>query len=307
MGRGSAAGRRWTTCGSRISRTSWHACSSMRARAQSSARPTSRPAGRATAVDLLAAPAAVSRVLIELIDQPPQLVLAAVRLCRELTATAAAQIDEAPEVADRARAGRRVSRRAPRGGRLGTRSASPYSTASYGSRKRSRSMSLHHLVDVAIRVLRDHLGVRRVSERISFARDLDVRGRAAKAARSLVDHHLRVRQHVALAGGARREDQRAHRHRHADAVRLHVGLHELHRVVDREAGVRARRRASSRTGGCPRPDPPPRGRAAARRSGSPTLRSTSVPRKTIRSRSSREKMSNERSKRPSDSTTIGTS
>src|SRR3954468_13108984 len=34
--------------------------------------------------------------------------------------------------------------------------------------------------------------------------------------------------------------------------------------------------------------------------------STSVPRKTMRSRRSREKMSNERSKRPSDSTTIGT-
>src|SRR5437764_984281 len=33
---------------------------------------------------------------------------------------------------------------------------------------------------------------------------------------------------------------------------------------------------------------------------------TSVPRKTIRSRRSREKMSNERSNRPSDSTTIGT-
>src|SRR3954451_22168711 len=33
---------------------------------------------------------------------------------------------------------------------------------------------------------------------------------------------------------------------------------------------------------------------------------TSVPRKTIRARRSREKMSNERSKRPSDSTTIGT-
>jgi hypothetical protein len=37
----------------------------------------------------LAAPAAVSRVLIDLIDHPPQLVLAAVHLCRELTATAA--------------------------------------------------------------------------------------------------------------------------------------------------------------------------------------------------------------------------
>src|SRR5207248_7690318 len=34
--------------------------------------------------------------------------------------------------------------------------------------------------------------------------------------------------------------------------------------------------------------------------------STPVPRKTIRSRRRREKMSNDRSKRPSDSTTIGT-
>ena len=50
------------------------------------------------AVDILAAPAAVSRILIELIDQPPQLVLAAARLCRELTATAAEQLDGAPEV-----------------------------------------------------------------------------------------------------------------------------------------------------------------------------------------------------------------
>jgi hypothetical protein len=37
----------------------------------------------------LAAPAAVSRVLIDLIDHPPQIVLAAVHLCRELTAAAA--------------------------------------------------------------------------------------------------------------------------------------------------------------------------------------------------------------------------
>lgn len=43
-------------------------------------------------VDVLAAPAAVSRVLIELIDQPPQLVLAAVRLCRDLTAAAAEEL-----------------------------------------------------------------------------------------------------------------------------------------------------------------------------------------------------------------------
>jgi hypothetical protein len=51
------------------------------------------------AVDLLAAPAAVSDVLIELIDHPPQLVLAAARLCRDTATTAADELDgEAPEV-----------------------------------------------------------------------------------------------------------------------------------------------------------------------------------------------------------------
>jgi hypothetical protein len=33
------------------------------------------------------------------------------------------------------------------------------------------------------------------------------------------------------------EQQRAHRHRDPDADRRHVGLDELHRVVDRQAGV----------------------------------------------------------------------
>ena len=33
------------------------------------------------------------------------------------------------------------------------------------------------------------------------------------------------------------QQQRAHAHRDADADRLHVGLDELHRVVDRQAGV----------------------------------------------------------------------
>src|SRR5438105_8504871 len=54
------------------------------------------------------------------------------------------------------------------------------------------------------------------------------------------------------------------------------------------------------------------GSSASRKSSCATMRfadcsETSVPRKTIRSRRRREKMSNERSKRPSDSTTIGTS
>jgi hypothetical protein len=50
-------------------------------------------------VDVLAAPAAVARVLIELIDHPPQLVLAAVRLCRDLAAEAAGAVGVPAEVA----------------------------------------------------------------------------------------------------------------------------------------------------------------------------------------------------------------
>ena len=50
------------------------------------------------AIDALAAPAAVSRILIELIDQPPQLVLAAARLCRDLASVAADGLDAPAEV-----------------------------------------------------------------------------------------------------------------------------------------------------------------------------------------------------------------
>jgi len=45
-------------------------------------------------VGALVAPAAVARVLIELIDQPPNLVLAACRLCREVASTAVEQLAE---------------------------------------------------------------------------------------------------------------------------------------------------------------------------------------------------------------------
>jgi hypothetical protein len=43
-------------------------------------------------VDALIAPAAVARVLIELIEQPRNLVLAACRLCRDVAAMAAEQL-----------------------------------------------------------------------------------------------------------------------------------------------------------------------------------------------------------------------
>src|SRR3954463_15308485 len=67
--------------------------------------------------------------------------------------------------------------------------------------------------------------------------DLDVRGLALERGADLVDQDLGVGQRHALALGAARQQERAHGHRDADADRLHVGLDELHRVVDREAGV----------------------------------------------------------------------
>ena len=67
--------------------------------------------------------------------------------------------------------------------------------------------------------------------------DLDVGRLALKAAGGLVDQDAAVRQRHALAGRAAGEQQRAHAHRDAEADRLHVGLDELHRVVDREAGI----------------------------------------------------------------------
>jgi hypothetical protein len=51
--------------------------------------PTLGPDDLRHAVHALAAPAAISRLLIELIDQPAEVVLGAVRLCRDLTAAAA--------------------------------------------------------------------------------------------------------------------------------------------------------------------------------------------------------------------------
>jgi hypothetical protein len=45
------------------------------------------------ALDILVAPAAVARILIELIEHPPHLVLAACRLCRESAFAAAEQLE----------------------------------------------------------------------------------------------------------------------------------------------------------------------------------------------------------------------
>jgi len=56
-------------------------------------RRSSDPELRAIVVEALIAPAAVARVLIELIDHPPRLVLAACRLCRDSAAGAIEQLE----------------------------------------------------------------------------------------------------------------------------------------------------------------------------------------------------------------------
>src|SRR5690606_36597325 len=65
--------------------------------------------------------------------------------------------------------------------------------------------------------------------------DIDVRRLALEPTERLVDHHPRIGQRVALAGRARGEQERAHAGRLADADGAHVGLDELHGVVDRHA------------------------------------------------------------------------
>ncbi len=57
------------------------------------ARSSSDPEVQQTAVDVLVAPAAMARVLIELIDHPPRLVLAACRLYRDSAATAVERLE----------------------------------------------------------------------------------------------------------------------------------------------------------------------------------------------------------------------
>jgi adenylate kinase len=52
------------------------------------------------ALHVLAAPVAVAQVLIDLIDHPPEIVLAAVRLCRDLATAAADALEGALEVVE---------------------------------------------------------------------------------------------------------------------------------------------------------------------------------------------------------------
>src|SRR5256885_454627 len=67
--------------------------------------------------------------------------------------------------------------------------------------------------------------------------DLDVGRLPLEAAPDLVDEDLGVRQRHPLSFRSAGKKERAHRHRRANANRLHVGLDELHRVVDGEPVV----------------------------------------------------------------------
>jgi hypothetical protein len=58
-----------------------------------SVRGTDDPDVQRVVVAALVAPAAIARVLIDLIDHPPQLVLAACRLCRESARAAIAELE----------------------------------------------------------------------------------------------------------------------------------------------------------------------------------------------------------------------
>ena len=60
-------------------------------------------------VDAVVGPAAVARVLIDLIDHPQQLVLAAATLCRDAATDAAHELADAPEATDAVRALRRCA------------------------------------------------------------------------------------------------------------------------------------------------------------------------------------------------------
>jgi hypothetical protein len=66
--------------------------------------PTLGPDDLRRTVHALAAPAAISRLLIELIDEPAEVVLAAVRVCRDLAATAAGDPGLPAEIAAALRA-----------------------------------------------------------------------------------------------------------------------------------------------------------------------------------------------------------
>ena len=113
----------------------------------------------------------------------------------------------------------------------------PYSLACSGDMKRSRFVSCSTF-SIGWPVWRARISVLRLT-RNSHSLHLDdrVRGVAAEPAGALVDHDPAVRQGVALARGAGRQQDGGHRGGHADADRADRRAQVLHRVVDGEPGV----------------------------------------------------------------------
>ena len=124
-----------------------------------------------------------------------------------------------------------------------TLSMMPYSLASCGAHEEVSFHVAGHIFDGLAGVQRVDLLQAPLEADHLAGLDLDVGALPLEPAGHLVDQDSRVRQRHPLSFRAAREKQRAHAHRDPDADRLHVGLDELHRVVDRKARVdRAARR-----------------------------------------------------------------
>ena len=116
-----------------------------------------------------------------------------------------------------------------------TWSTNPYSSAS-GRGEPPVAVGVGvDLVDGLAGLLGDELGQHGLHVQDELGVDPHVGGGAADAARGLVHHHAGVRRRVALALGARREQELPHRGRHAHRHRGDVRLDVLHGVVDRHA------------------------------------------------------------------------
>ena len=84
-------------------------------------------------------------------------------------------------------------------------------------------------------VLSDELGHLLLDVQHLLGLDLDVRRGAADAAGGLVHHHPGVRGGIALTAGAGREQELAHRRRHAHGHGGDIVGHPLHGVEDRHS------------------------------------------------------------------------
>ena len=110
----------------------------------------------------------------------------------------------------------------------------------YGLIRAEEAVALHVLVDLLDRFARRG-GVDLIDPRAELedlaGLDLDLGRLAFETGGGLVHEDAAVGERRALALGAAGQQQRAHRHRDADAHRRDVGLDEVHRVEDRKARV----------------------------------------------------------------------